>query len=118
MDISLIKIKVERARKRLAKEKPKMINLPNEVLEYSADSTLETDILCAVLRSHISKSVCDEIRAPSSKQYHQDINTDSEYRKRLNLFPLECCLCHSETKYTTDLSSRKRKKEGLVQCTT
>lgn len=104
------KPKVERARKRLAKGKPKAINPPNEALEYSADCTLETDILRPVLCSHISKSVCDDSRATSGKQHHQDINTDSEYRKRLNLFPLECCLSHSETKYTTDLSSRKEKK--------
>lgn len=78
---------MERARKRLAKKKPKVINPPNEALEYSAHCTLETDILRPVLRSHISRSVCDDSKAPSGKQYHQDYTLIVSTEKDLTFSP-------------------------------
>ena len=107
------KTKVERARKRLTKGKPK-VNPTNE----ADNCTSETDNPCSptlpLLRSQISSpSVYGESRSASGKQSTTEISTD-EYRKRLHLFPLECCFCRSDTKYMIESSSRKRKKEDLM----
>lgn len=59
--------KVERTGKRLVKRKPKLTNPANKALEYFADRSFETDILRSVLRSYISKCLCDDSGAPSVK---------------------------------------------------